>query len=540
MKSFLMMKVVKSLNSRQKEVQKVHLENEKRILRQLQQVYKQASIDCSNKIKELNSRTDMQNLQSIIYQKQYQEALKKQFDGILDNLQSNQFTSIAEYLGKSYEDGFFGTLYDLQGQGVPLIFPINQDEVTKALQNDTKLNKGLYKALGEDVDYLKKSIKAELSRGIANGSSWLDVAEHIAKGMNSPFDKALNRSKLIARTEGHRVQNQSTLDCVKRAKAKGADIVKQWDSTLDGRTRPEHVEADGQVREVDEEFDIGGEKMKAPGVGGSPRNVCNCRCALLQRAKWNLSQKEYTKMNGDTNELVKINSKGYNDFKEQAKTTTDFQEIIKNNETIKSFKEALEELKVEYNQVLAHSKQLSESKIIEALAGGDRTKGSCASVGLAYVGQKNGLNVLDFRGGESQNFFSSGYNLSKIAELPKITKISETARSSVTAGKKLLNSVEEGNEYYFVCGRHASIVRKNDGVLQYLELQSQERSGWTDFNGNVRYTLSHRFGEIKGRDCEAYMFNVKDAKDSKELQYLLGYINTGTDKQLKGVGGNVK
>jgi len=331
-------------------VQKVHLENEKRVLRQLQQVYKQASIDCEQKIRELNSRTDMQNLQSIIYQKQYQEALKKQFDGILDNLQNNQFTSIAEYLGKSYEDGFFGTLYDLQGQGIPLIFPINQDEVTKALQNDTKLNKGLYKALGEDVDYLKKSIKAELSRGIANGSSWLDVAQHIAKGMNSPFDKALNRSKLIARTEGHRVQNQSTLDCVKRAKAKGANIVKQWDSTLDGRTRPEHVNADGQVREVDEDFEVGGEKMKAPGVGGSPRNVCNCRCALLQRAKWNLSQKEYTKMNGDTNELVKIQSKGYNDFKEQAKDVVRKQELssgwkgINYTQNYKTKKEAIEAL----------------------------------------------------------------------------------------------------------------------------------------------------------------------------------------------------
>lgn len=202
--------------------------------------------------------------------------------------------------------------------------------------------------------------------------------------------------------------------------------------------------------------------------------------------------------------------------------------------------DTLEKLGVQYNQVAAYKSPLGESKIIELLAGGDRTKGSCASVGLSYVGQKNGLNVLDFRGGESQNFFSNGYNLKKIAELPDITKISEISRSSLTSGKKLLANVEEGNEYYFVCGKHATIVRKNEGILQYLELQSEDRSGWTDFNGNVRYTLAKRFGETKGYDCEAYMFNVQDAKNSKELQVLLGYINTVVDEQRKGVGGTVK
>lgn len=32
--------------------------------------------------------------------------------------------------------------------------------------------------------------------------------------------------------------------------------------------------------------------MQAPGVGGSAKNVCNCRCCLLQRAKWTLDEKE--------------------------------------------------------------------------------------------------------------------------------------------------------------------------------------------------------------------------------------------------------
>lgn len=318
------------MNKRQIELQKVSADNEERVIRQLRQVYNQASKDCIAKIQELSMRTDMENLQTIIYQKQYQEALKKQIDGILNELNSNSFTTIADYLGECYETGFFGTLYDLQGQGIPLCFPINQEEVVQALQVDSKISQGLYQRMGEDTDYLKKSIKAELSRGISNGSSWNVVAGKIASGMNSPFTKAYNRAIGIARTEGHRVQQESTLHCQQCAKSKGADVVKQWDSTLDGVTRPHHIELDGQVKEVDEPFEVAGMKAMYPGAFGNPAEDCNCRCCLLQRARWALSKEEYvTKFNGDTGELVKIPAKSYDEFRTKVKDVVKSQEIAK-------------------------------------------------------------------------------------------------------------------------------------------------------------------------------------------------------------------
>ncbi len=305
------------MNKRQLEVQKIQADSEEKVIRLLKQVYTQARKDCEAKIRELSTRTDMENLQSIVYQKQYQEALKKQIDSILDTLDTNTFTTIADYLALSYEDGFFGTLYDLQGQGIPLIFPINQDEVVKALQVDSKISKGLYNKLGEDVTYLKKSIRAELSRGAVRGESWNQIAVHIAKGMNSPFNKAYNRAITIARTEGHRVQQEAAFQCQQKAKSKGADVVKQWDSTLDGLTRPHHRELDGQVRELEEPFEVAGKKGMYPGAFGDPSEDCNCRCCLLQRARWALSEEEYyTKWDGDKNELVRVKAKTYNEFKQ--------------------------------------------------------------------------------------------------------------------------------------------------------------------------------------------------------------------------------
>ena len=280
------------MNKFQKEVLQSQLNDEKYVIKLLKKVYEQARKDCEQKIRELSSRKDLENLQSIIYQKQYQKALKKQLDGILDNLQSEEFTSIADYLQKCYENGYVGVMYDLHQQGIPIIMSINQEQVVKALETDSKLSNGLYDRLGEDVDYLKRSIRAELSRGIANGSTWNQMAVHIAKGMNSPFNKSINNAIRITRTEGHRIQQRSALDAQFSAKAKGADVLKQWDSTLDNRTRPHHRRLDGQIRELEEDFEVDGLKVSAPGHFGRASEDCNCRCCLLQRARWALDKEE--------------------------------------------------------------------------------------------------------------------------------------------------------------------------------------------------------------------------------------------------------
>ena len=203
--------------------------------------------------------------------------------------------------------------------------------------------------------------------------------------------------------------------------------------------------------------------------------------------------------------------------------------------------DVLEDKGVTFRAVKKHSKVLSDSEIIFELAGGDMTTGSCASVGLAYIGQRGGLNVLDFRGGSSCDFFATTANLRKISQLPGVKTITATARSSTTAGNKLLKQVEIGKEYYLVTGRHAAIVRKtDDGILQYLELQSAKRSGWIDFDGNPRYTLKTRFGEYSGFDIESFMIEVDSFKDSDDLKTLLGYINTAEDAQRKGGHGTIK
>lgn len=306
------------MNQRQKEILQSQLDNEKKTLKELEQVYKQALKDCEKKIAELSSRRDMENLQSIIYQKQYQQALKAQIEGVLEQLHSNEFATVSDYLTRCYEDGYIGVMYDLQGQGIPVIVPIDQEAVTKAIQTDSKLSKPLYDRLGEDINKLKRSVRAEVSRGIANGSTWNQVAAKIAMSFkNTPFNTAYNRAMTIARTEGHRIAVQSADHAQHKAKEKGADVVKQWDATLDGKTRPHHRELDGQIRELDEPFEVDGMEAMYPGGFGDPAEDCNCRCALLQRAKWALDDAELDTLKERAEYFGLDKTKDFEDFKEK-------------------------------------------------------------------------------------------------------------------------------------------------------------------------------------------------------------------------------
>ena len=302
------------MNEHQKQVQKSILKNEREILKNLESIYQQALDDIMVKINDLLARTDTQNLQSIIYQVEYQKALKSQISSILDQLHNNEFNSISEYLTKCYQEGWIGTFYDLQNQGIPLIFPIDQEQIVKAIQLDTKLSKNLYDSLGLDIQDLKSAIRTEISRGISQSYSYQQMATLIKRASGNSY----NNSVRIARTEGHRITNEATYNAQLKAKSKGAQIMKQWDATLDSKTRPEHQFLDGQLVEVDKPFkDSEGNEAMFPGGFGIASLDINCRCCLLQRAKWFIdNESEFTKMNGEENNLMTFKNKDdYEKFK---------------------------------------------------------------------------------------------------------------------------------------------------------------------------------------------------------------------------------
>lgn len=335
------------MNKRQKLVQERYLDNEEAVIKELKKTYKEAQREIELKTKGLQARINELQLkidatddkdrkevlksmqQSKIYQKNYQDALKKQIDSILDNMHVQEFESVSDYLEKCYEEGFLGTLYDLHGQDIPLIFPIDQEAMVRAVQTESKISEGLYKRLGEDVKQLKKDIASEVSRGIATGSSFEQIAQQIGFKMMGTYNApggALAKAMTIARTEGHRILNQSSMDTCFKAKEKGADVVKQWDSTLDSNTRSSHQKVDGEVRELDEPFSNG---LMYPGdPNGGAGEVVNCRCAVLQRARWAMSEGELETLKQRAEYFGLDKSDTFDDFKKKYMKAVETERII--------------------------------------------------------------------------------------------------------------------------------------------------------------------------------------------------------------------
>ena len=248
-------------------------------------------------------------LQSKVYQKQYQKAMGKQVGDILEQMHKQQFDTVAEYLDLCYENGWVGALYEIMGQGVPFAMPLDQEAMVRAVQLDSKISEGLYTRLGQDIATLKQRIMEEVSRNISSGMTFHQLAQQLAAKTGIGYTNAIR----IARTEGHRIQCQATMDACYKAQDMGANVVKQWDSTLDGRTRPSHVLIDGEVRELHEKFSNG---LRFPGDPNGPAHeVINCRCSLLERARWALAA-GFTKMNNFTKQLETFKTpEAYKDFK---------------------------------------------------------------------------------------------------------------------------------------------------------------------------------------------------------------------------------
>lgn len=270
----------------EKEVILDQLHTEKTVLRELRRQYERALRDIENRIKILQA----DDTPSRAYQADYQKSLKKQVEAILEKLHADEYDTIHKYLTDSYTDGYVGTMYAMgKGKkGIHVITPIDRNAAHKAIITDSKLKTELYAALGYDMDVLKKHVRQEITRGIATSLPYEQIARNISDRTTLPLANA-NR---IVRTEGHRIQQASADDARNAAKAKGADVVKQWDASLDGATRPVHRQLDGQIREVDEPFEAGGYKVMYPGKFGRPEQDCNCRCVALTRARWALDEKE--------------------------------------------------------------------------------------------------------------------------------------------------------------------------------------------------------------------------------------------------------
>lgn len=122
------------------------------------------------------------------------------------------------------------------------------------------------------------NLEREVTRSIIQGKSingiTLDVAYNIVHRNKAEIDRAVEEYIGGAESAG-------TYEAMEEAVREGIGVLKQWIATLDKRTRDTHAILDGQLREVEEPFEVGPYEIMFPrDPEAAPEMRCNCRCSL--------------------------------------------------------------------------------------------------------------------------------------------------------------------------------------------------------------------------------------------------------------------
>lgn len=481
------------------------------------------------------------------------EALQIQTQNSLETMFAQQMGTMKKALSDVYASGYYHTAYTVQ-QGFGLgwdIAGLDQAQIEKVLSKpwavdgynfSTRIWNSKTKLIGE--------VHNELSKNLLTGADPQKAIDSLAKKMGTSKS---NAGRLVM-TEQAYFSSAAQKDCFNDLDVEEYEIV----ATLDSHTSDICRSLDGKVFKMSD---------YKPGVTAPPFHVY-CRSTTAPHFKDNFDAGERAARGADGKTYYVPDDVTYSEWK-RAFVDGDksgFAEVQKNHfsrtekrgtikpkeqsEAAKFIEQACTTENVEHRAVQALPKQLTSDEIIERLAGGDMTQGSCSSLAFAYIGNKNGLDVLDFRDGGSRRVFSMNKNIMKMLELPgvegSITKVKKEVQGTID----VLKNLELNKEYYLATGKHAAIVRKLDTGYQYLELQSKYQNGWMPFEryGSMATTLNKRFGCRKTVDKSfgyvwertVILMDVDSFKDNEEFEQLLGYINTAVDKQRKGALGDVR
>lgn len=481
------------------------------------------------------------------------EALQIQTQNSLETMFAQQMGTMKKALSDVYASGYYHTAYTVQ-QGFGLgwdIAGLDQAQIEKVLSKpwavdgynfSTRIWNSKTKLIGE--------VHNELSKNLLTGADPQKAIDSLAKKMGTSKS---NAGRLVM-TEQAYFSSAAQKDCFNDLDVEEYEIV----ATLDSHTSDICRSLDGKVFKMSD---------YKPGVTAPPFHVY-CRSTTAPHFKENFDAGERAARGADGKTYYVPDDVTYSEWKKAFVDgdKSGFSELQKNHfsrtkkrgtikpkeqsEAAKFIEQACTTENVEHRAVQALPKQLTSDEIIERLAGGDMTQGSCSSLAFAYIGNKNGLDVLDFRDGGSRRVFSMNKNIMKMLELPgvegSITKVKKEVQGTID----VLKNLELNKEYYLATGKHAAIVRKLDTGYQYLELQSKYQNGWMPFEryGSMAATLNKRFGCRKTVDKSfgyvwertVILMDVDSFKDNEEFEQLLGYINTAVDKQRKGALGDVR
>ena len=218
-----------------------------------------------------------------LYMKHHWEQMRDVIAADIHNANVIARSIVQGYLPEAYAININYSTYLIEhGLNVQTNFTLyNRSAVEHLLRTDPDLLPHYNSKLStlKDVAYQKRRLQSLITQSILTGESIPHIAKRIADDLR--IENTASTIK-YARTAMTSAQNAGREDGYKRAADMGIKLKRMWLATLDGRTRHEHRQLDGQTVNLDEPFKVDGEEIMFPGDPSAPGYlVWNCRCRTI-------------------------------------------------------------------------------------------------------------------------------------------------------------------------------------------------------------------------------------------------------------------
>ena len=160
----------------------------------------------------------------------------------------------------------------LEEEGIDISFKtLNTDGLKEITKGDKYKKTAVTNLLNNKRIYT--NLRRAMSQSYILGEGEVKRAKRIQKILGIELYEA----KRIARTENTKVETLARDSVIRDAINLGSDFDKKWVTCKDKRVRDTHKKLDNEIVPYDKNFSNG---CEFPGVGGSAKEVINCRCTF--------------------------------------------------------------------------------------------------------------------------------------------------------------------------------------------------------------------------------------------------------------------
>lgn len=272
------------LNKWQKELARITVKADKATEKRLKSIFEKTLKTLEFEMEDLLSQDKIKFWQ--LFRASTLQDMQSQVNSVLYDNYDEIMNESLSYLQLKQQLGWDEVFYDATQQ---LNIDFNRVDLNQAYSlanfSEDELANRLSENLYSNTEQLAGRVVNRLDNTLLTGVSSQKIAKELIPDIKDVLQKELNteynKAIRIVRTESTRVSGTAKQNSMEHIETLGIEVKKMWVSALDNRTRGSHQHLDGQIVGIDEEFEVNGERAKAPGGFGTPHNDINCRCKVV-------------------------------------------------------------------------------------------------------------------------------------------------------------------------------------------------------------------------------------------------------------------